>query len=282
MMSFKLSQFKQSSSKSSKPNLWMALLCGSLAIGSAIGSTATLSAMSQTEINPTQLTGRRLFPNPDRVRLPISTAKKLIQSLAKETNQSPNQFIISDSKPEEFNGCLGIYESPNQACTANLIYGWKVVVTNQKKNSVYHLGDRIVRNATASGVPSRIQISFTPLGKITPIGSNIVFSSSSANNRSRTELTADGRIIITQGKAKPIVVKTLSPNQINTFKQVLENQRFPNLNGLNYRTNNASTDSSTTTYQTPYLSTQFMDREKSNLPRSLQNVISSWETLIRR
>jgi hypothetical protein len=39
-------------------------------------------------------------------------------------------------------------------------------------------------------------------------------------------------------------------------------------------------DYPTTTYQSPDSTTQFIDLEKRNLPRSLQQVIVSWDTLI--
>lgn len=262
----------------------LALLCGGLTIVTPIVSSANISI---PRLKPQSGSNLPLKNNVDIV--PEKIAKKLINQVAKETNQSPNQLIITAVKSSEFDGCLGIYERPNQSCTENLIYGWKVVVNgranNKPQNLVYHLdrnGTRIIKNKTASGAKSDVYVSFMPFGKITPIRSNVIFSSSSAiNQMTRTELTEDGKITIFQGKAKPIVIKTLSPAEINAFKTELETQRFPNFNGIYYLDSSSKADIRlTTNYQTQYISTQVMNNQKKKLPPSLQRIILDWETLI--
>jgi len=263
-----------------------ALFWGSLTIVTAIVSSADMPVVGQT-IKPAGIN----LPRPDKTTaiVPEAIARKLFQQIAKETNQSPNQLTISAVKSDEFNGCLGIYERPSQVCTANLIYGWKVIVQSYTKgkpqNLVYHLdrnGTRMIKNKTASGAKSDVYVSFIPFGKITPIRSNIIFSSSSAiNQMTRTELTEDGKITIFQGKAKPIVIKTLSPAEINAFKTELETQRFPNFNGIYYLDSSSKADIRlTTNYQTQYVSTQVMNNQEKKLPPSLQRIILDWETLI--
>jgi len=258
-----------------------ALFCGSLTIVTPIVSSVNIPVVAQSGID-FQLNNKADF-------VPVEIARKLIDRVAKETNQSPRQLTITAVKASEFGGCLGIYERLNQPCTANLLYGWKVIlnsrVKNKTQNLVYHLdrnATRIIQNKTASGAKSDVDVSFLPFGKITPIRSNIIFSSSSAiNQMTRTELTEDGKITIFQGKAKPIVIKTISPNQINTFKIGLETQRFPNFNGIYYLDSSSKADIGlTTNYQTQYVSTQVMNSQKKKLPPSLQRIILNWETLI--
>jgi hypothetical protein len=228
--------------------------------------------------------------------IPERIAKKLINQVAKETNQSPNQIIIAAVKSSEFDGCLGIYERPNQPCTQNLIYGWKVIVNskvnNKPQNLVYHLdrnGTRIIQNKIASGAKSSIHVSFDPLGLVQIMPTNSVFSSSSVDQRSGreiitqltfTQLTEDGKITIRRGKAKPIVIKTISSAQVNAFKTELENHHSRNFTGIHYLTNSPKTDFLTTNYQTQYIFTQVMDSQRKNLPPSLQRIIETWENLI--
>lgn len=269
----------------------LALLCGALTIVTPIVSSANILI---PRLKPQSGSNLPLKNNVDIV--PEKIAKKLINHVAKETNQSPNQLIITAVKSSEFDGCLGIYERPNQSCTENLIYGWKVVVNSQAKNKpqnlVYHLdrnGTRIIQNKIASGAKSSIQVSFNPLGLVQLMPINSVFSSSSFNQRSGreidtqlifTQLTEDGKITIRRGEAKPIVIKTISPAQVNAFKTELENQRSRNFTGIYYLTNSPKTDFLTTNYQTQYIFTQVMDSQRKNLPPSLQRIIETWETLI--
>lgn len=280
MFSLNLSKFNSSKSK-----LFLTLLCGSLTATAILGS-ANIPTIAQT-IPESDIT-RQLKNKADYI--PEKVARKLINQVAKETKQSPNQIIINTVKAFEFNGCMGIYERLVQPCTANVIPGWKAILTSSTKNKpqnlVYHLdgdGTRIIQNKTASGAKSSIQPSFMPYGIITPISPKTVFRSS-ANQTfgriTRTELTEDGKINILQGKAKPITIKTLSPTQVSAFKVLLETQRFPNFNGIHYITNNEKNNFLTTDYQIPYISIQVMNSEKKNVPLALQQIIASWENLI--
>lgn len=253
-----------------------------------------ISDKYQTWTYRTDKTGNVIrLENPNRTILPQATAKKLIQWISKDTKLSPTNFKITEVKTEEYSGCLGIYEGPNQACTAILIPGWKVIVTSPAQTSVYHLdrnASQIIRNTTASGAKPAIRVSFERFGSISPIASNVIFSSSSSGDltgrMSNTVLTEDGKIILYQSsplaRYAPQLIKTLSPDQITTFKKALETQRFPNLNGLTYLTTAALADYPTTTYQAQYTSVQFVDLEKRRLPRSLQRIISTWATLIQK
>ena len=125
---------------------------------------------------------------------------------------------------------------------------------------VYHLdrnATRIIRNTIASSAKPAIRVSFETFGNISPIASNVIFSRKMSGDlsgrMSNTVLTNDGKIIVCQSsptaRFAPQLIKTLSPEQINTFKISLENQRFPNLNGLTYLTSASLADYPTTTYQ---------------------------------
>jgi hypothetical protein len=243
----------------------------------------------QTWVYRSDRTGNILrLENPDRTVLPQPIASKLIQQVAKDTKTPASSLRIAEVRSQQYNGCLGIYR-PNQACTEIAMKGWQAIVTSPTQTLIYHLtANQIVQNETASGAKRTVRVSFENFGDIAPIAANEVFHSSSSGDltgrMSRTVLTQDGKVTRYQSsptaRFAPVVIKTLSATQLAAFKQVLETHQFPNLNGLSYLTAAALADYPTTTYQSPYTATQFIDLEKKNLPRSLQQVITRWEVLI--
>jgi hypothetical protein len=257
------------------------------------GWRITVSDRMQSWTYRTDLTGNILrLENPDRAGLPQAVARKLLQQVARDTNLFRANLRITEVKAQDFDGCLGIYTGPTQKCPEILIPGWKAIVTSPTQTFVYHLSQdasRIVQNKTASGAKRSINVSFSPFGTISSVDANVVFESSSsgdlAGRMMRTVLTEDGKITLYQSsptaRYAPVLIKTLSPAQILAFKKVLETQRFPNLKDLSYLTSASLADYPTTTYQSRDTATQFIDLEKKSLPRSLQQTIVKWESLIK-
>ncbi len=231
--------------------------------------------------------------NPQRTVLPQAIARKLIQQVAKDSKTPAASLRIAEVRDQEYNGCLGIYR-PNQACTMIAMKGWQAIVTGPTQSWVYHIGgNQMVQNATASGAKRSVRLSFEPLSTNMSlmdlnVSTNEVFSSSTSGDltgrMSRIVLTQDGKVTRYQSsptaRFAPVVIKILTAKQVADFKKVLEVQGFPNLNGLSYLTSAALADYPTTTYQSAYVLTQFIDLEKKNMPRSLQQVITRWEALI--
>jgi hypothetical protein len=248
----------------------------------------------QTWMYRTDKTGRTLrLENPNRAVLPTAIAQRLIQQVARETASPASQLRVVEIKPQTFNGCMGIYTGPNQGCTRIAIEGWQAIVSSPNYTFVYHLSQdaqRIVRNDTASGATEKIRVSFSLFGVEQPpqLDRNVVFSSSLSGDLAgrtiRTELTEDGKVTVYQSsptaRFRPVVRKTLSPAQVRAFKQVLEDQRFPNFNGLSYLTSAALADYPTTSYQSQLGFMQLIDLEKQSLPRSLRRLNTSWEALV--
>jgi hypothetical protein len=241
----------------------------------------------------TDTTGANVRIESSNRELPPNLAQTLLKRVAKETRISVSKLKIAEVKPATFSGCLGIYR-PNQACTMIALPGWQTIVTSPKQTFVYHLTTdaRIVQNTTASGADSKIRVSFELFGGQPPAleSKDIVFRSKlfGGNDGRMTTitLTEDGRVTesttILNNRPTSIVRKTITPKQVAQFKRLLENQRFPNFNGLSYLTSAALADYPTTTYQSQFTVTQFIDLEKKRLPRSYQQVINAWEKLIRR
>ncbi len=257
------------------------------------GWRIVVSDRLQTWSYRTDRTGNILrLENSDRAVLPQAVARKLIQYVARDTNTFRSNLKITEVKAQGFDGCLGMYEAPNQACTKIFISGWKAIVTSGTQTFVYHLNSnasRIVQNKTASGAKRSIRVSFQSFGDIQTIDSKVIFQSSSSGDLTgrmvRTVLTDDGKLTRYVSsptiRAMPIVIRTLSRDQLSDFKRMLETQRFPNFNGLSYLTDAALADYPTTTYQGLNSAMQFIDLEKKNMPRSLQQVITQLEILLK-
>jgi hypothetical protein len=263
------------------------------------GWRVEVSDKLQTWYYRTDRTGKTLrLENPDRSILPQPVASKLIQQVARETNTPSGKLRITEVRAKVYDGCLGIYR-PNRGCTKIAIKGWQSIivpigfanVTSPDRSYVYHLSqnaEKIAQNTTASGAKRKINVSFGTFGEIAPLATNEVFSSSTSGDMtgrmSRIVLTQDGKVTRYQSsptaRFAPVVIKTLSIDRLNAFKKTLENRQFPNLNGLTYLTSAALADYPTTTYQSQSTATQFIDLEKQSLPKSLQQSIASWESLV--
>jgi hypothetical protein len=242
----------------------------------------------------TNLTGTILRrENADRPVLSQPVASKLIRRVARDTRIFASKLRVSEVKTANFDGCLGVYR-PKQVCSKILIQGYSVLVTSPDRTYVYNLSNnahQIAQNDTASGARKAIRVSFSFFGG--PVNPNnepkLVFRSTTSGDltgrMSRTELTTDGKITRYTSapniRTMPMVLKTLTPEQLKAFQKVLETQRFRNLNGLSYLTSAALADYPTTGYESPEAAMQFIDLEKASLPRSLQGVIKSWDALIK-
>ncbi len=264
----------------SKSRLWLSVVCGSLAIGSAIACTANIPAFSQPT-NPPSATKQALEP---------AVISKLIQQVARETHTPAGKLRITEVKASSYDGCLGIYR-PRGVCSQIGIQGWQAIVTSPDRTYIYHLSqnaEQVVQNTIASGAKRKINVSFGSFGEMALLVNNEIFSSSTSGDltgrMTRIVLTQDGKITRYQSsptaRFAPVVVKTLSVDRLNAFKKMLDNHQFPNFNGLSYLTSAALADYPTTTYQSQSAATQFIDLEQQSLPKSLQQSIASWKSLV--
>ena len=77
----------------------------------------------------------------------------------------------------------------------------------------------------------------------------------------------------------PVIEKRLSKSQVQQFQQLLEDQRFPNLNNLRYLSDAALADYPTRTLQGMGSSVEYIDLEVDRLPTALRSVIQAWNGL---
>lgn len=229
----------------------------------------------------------RLEPQSDTATLPSVVRQRLIRRVAREVRVPASRLRIAEVKSAVWDGCLGIFK-PGQACTKIALPGWQVILSGGNRSWVYHLdqsGSRIAQNPTASGSRGGLVPSFIPEQNIPAIAPNVLFQSTVSGDLSgkvtQTFLTADGvitRLVTAPNiRSRPVVVKRLSQQQVQQFQQVLETQRFRNLNTLRYLSSAAFADYPTTTLQALGSTVQYIDLEKDNLPEALRQVIQSWE-----
>jgi hypothetical protein len=247
----------------------------------------------QNWVYRTDLTAQVLRPEPsvNEAEIPPDVSETVLTAIAKQVGVPIATLRIAESKAATWNGCMGIYE-PNRACTLIAIPGWQIIVAGAKQSWVYHIsedGTRIAQNTTASGsglVPTFATTDESPYGQPE---SNIVFRSIEAGGLAgmMTErvLTSDGTLYrqvrqpIQQRPTDSVIEKRLSKTQVQQFQQLLEDQRFPNLNNLRYLSDAAFADYPTMTLQGLGSSVEYIDLEVERLPTALRSVVQAWNGL---
>ncbi|WP_143467477.1 hypothetical protein [Leptolyngbya ohadii] len=227
----------------------------------------------------------------DTATLPPQLVDRLFETIAREVNVPANTLSVLESQPRTWDGCMGIFV-PERACTMIAISGYRVIVKGDRQSWVYHLdqeGTRIVQNTTASGSGNQITPSFMPSEEEAPrVPENIVFqmtvAGGLAGDTAQTVLTSDGVLYrrstgLSASNPEPVIIKRLSQAQLQQFEQVLQQQQFPNLNGMRYLTSAALADYPTTVFQAMGSTVAYIDLEQDSLPQSLQTVIREWNQL---
>lgn len=228
----------------------------------------------------------------DATELPPQVVDLLFEAIARQENVPANTLKVMESQPRTWDGCMGIYQ-PGRACTKIGIPGYRVIVMGDRQSWIYHVsqdGLRIVQNTTASGSDSRITPSFFPADSqpATPTR-NIIFkmtvSGSLDGSITETVLTSEGILYRRTNRMQaaaisaPQIIKRLSQRQLQQFQQQLQQQKFPNLDGMRYLTSAALADYPTTVFQAMDSTVAYIDLEQSGLPQSLQAVIKVWQRL---
>ncbi|QKQ73565.1 hypothetical protein [Nostoc sp. TCL240-02] len=112
-------------------------------IKDATGASANLSLETNNEV---------LKDNIKPNRLPRPVAKAVLRDLARKQGIFTSQLQIIDYSQQTWrNGCLELPQS-DEICTQALVPGWRIVVSNGKKNWVYHTNNngRSLRLASAN------------------------------------------------------------------------------------------------------------------------------------
>lgn len=228
----------------------------------------------------------------DPAELPPQVVDRLFETIARQANVPANSLKVVESQPRTWDGCMGIFE-PGQFCTKIAIPGYRVIVMGDRQSWVYHVnqdGSQIVQNTTASGsgipiTPSFIPAEAQPASPTEDIVFQMTVSGGLAGDTTESVLTTDGILyrrntgmqasVISQ----PTIVKRLSQQELQQFQQLLQQQKFPNLNGMRYLTSAVLADYPTTVVQAMGSTVAYIDLEQNSLPSSLQAIIQAWNRL---
>ena len=222
----------------------------------------------------------------------LETSRRLLQTVAEQVNKPVDSLQVLEVQAATWDGCLGVY-MPDIACTAIAIAGFRTLITDGQTVWVYHLnetGEQIAQNETASGANSSLSVSFQPVGMTPEPGNDqIVFQSQLsgdlAGSVQKTVLTAEGQLYREQtnplngGQTMREDLKTLTAEEMQTFRNQLEQHRFANLNRLRYLTEAAFSDYPTLRLQASFASVEYIDLAVENLPPDLQAIIAAWDEL---
>ncbi|MGB3199407.1 MAG: hypothetical protein WBA99_00805 [Nodosilinea sp.] len=212
----------------------------------------------------------------------------ILKTVAADVDRPVAELRIAATETATWNGCMGIYE-PNQACTMIAISGLRVVVTDGEQSWVYHTredGQNAVQNPTASGSQNGLIPDFIPPQPNENPGEapdEYVFrslvSGGLAGRQQAITLLSDGRLLETEGSTV-VAESQVTPEQLAEFQQVLEDQRFPNLDQMRYVTDAAFADYPTVQLSTGYSRTEYIDLALDDLPTALQAVVQAWDSLV--
>lgn len=220
------------------------------------------------------------------------TSRRLLQTVAQQVNVPRNRLRVLEVQSATWDGCLGIYE-PDQACTMIALPGFRTLIADGETTWVYHLdetGEQIAQNSVASGAQTPLLVSFMPTENSPEIlDSQIVFQSQIMGDFTgsvqRTVLMADGKLYREQtmpmNNTEPTreLIKTLSVEEVEAFRNQLAQQGFANFNHLRYLTEEAFADYPTVRLQMPYLNVEYIDLAIDQLPPNLQEIITLWDAL---
>lgn len=229
----------------------------------------------------------------DETNLPPDVRERLIQTVVQQEKVPAASLIVTESQPRTWDGCMGIFE-PERMCTMIAISGYRAIVAGANQSWVYHVnqdGSQVVKNVTASGSQRGLVPTFNP-NALPPYGepdANVVFrtieSGGLAGMVSERFLTSDGVIYRRTGRFNStevdgaIAEKRISQQQVERFKQVLMEQKLPNLDGLRYLSQEAFADYPTITIQAMNSNVEYIDLQEANMPQALQTVITTWQQL---
>lgn len=225
---------------------------------------------------------RPAYPDP----LTDEISDRILGTVAAEVDRPANTLRIAATEPATWDGCMGLYE-PNQACTMIAIFGLRLVVTDGDQSWVYHArhdGQGLVQNPTASGSRNGLIPDFIPpQPNAEPETEDYLFrsveSGSLAGSQREIVLLADGRLLHREN-GRVVSERRLPAVEVAAFQQVLEDQRFPNLNRLRYLTDAAFADYPTVQLSTQYAQTHYIDLALDDAPPALQAVVQAWGELV--
>jgi hypothetical protein len=223
--------------------------------------------------------------------LPQGVGQKVLAIASKELKIPVSQLKIAGGRSRVWDGCLGI-AGPNEGCTMIGIPGWQVIVAGPQQYWVYHVDRSITKiklNPTTSGKGNVVPTFWEPDPTMAPPNTGeIVFQSMKSGGFTgrayKTLLRKDGQVLqielSPQPPKEPILVRRLTPQQVQEFTDLLQQNEFGDFLDFNYSPN-AGADYFTSALMSPWAGrgAQYVDIVQGETPVKLQQIIQAWNRI---
>lgn len=227
--------------------------------------------------------------------VPEAVADRILELAAEASDIPQSELTLTEAQERTWDGCLGIVTA-DSFCTKIALPGWQAIVTAERDDAasgswVYHSdaeGTDIRLNETASLPNSTVIPSFIPTDQLPDYeGNGVVFQAivegGITGSSNQILLLEDGQVVQfadDQGVSTATELNRLSPEQVQAFVELLQQQSFSNLHSLNYSAPTGAADHRTITLTSQGSTTRYADIVQDQLPSALQQVIQAWEQLI--
>ncbi len=256
----------------------------SVAGGSTLIKGATAASANFSLETSNEVLKDNIKPN----QLPRLVANAVLRDLARRQGILIRELQIIDYNQQTWrNGCLELPQA-DELCTEALVPGWLVVVSNGKRNWIYHTnqtGSAVRLNEKASEstlTPVPIPASELPA----PLNIDVVFRQISSGGFAglsyQTVLLQDGRLIrvrIGDANDSERSVRRVSVQQVQQFQRFLERSKFSKFQNLSYPAPSGAADYITYTLTSQEGTVEYNDISRNNLPKNLQAAVKAWNQI---
>jgi hypothetical protein len=238
--------------------------------------------------------------------LPFSVAEKILKVASQDSKIPRTQLRVTDISIARFqNSCLDISIVCEQGHDKKITDGWRVFVADHRKLNgkglIYHadrLADRVAANQIAMNIPENIRVNLKQSSYFKN-ESDIVFFSLSLGlpnfNSKAYYLRGDGELNVIASrferstkankKKKDSLItesstRTLSLQEVQDFKDVLQQQNFNSFGSLEYRSAHLILDGGITSFGNQNSDITFFNVFGDDQPPALQAVQKAWSELI--
>jgi hypothetical protein len=237
----------------------------------------------------TDLTGDTIRLSEQSNNLPPSISRRLLQAASEASGISMAELRVAEADPQMWGGCLGLPPEPDAVCTTIGIPGWRAIVRGGDRSWIYHTnadGSEVRLNAIASSSTESVQPGFIPMVNPLELGDETVFQVSLRGGiAGRTQqflLEADGRVLqlsTDPDAPSPTVIRQLSPQEVQQFTELLQQERFDRFDGIAYLPPEGAADYITVTFESRMGKTEYADMVQDRLPSELQQIVRAWNAI---
>ena len=232
-----------------------------------------------------------------KTTIPKIVVNNILRDIQLRWRVPARNLSLSVVQARTWDSCLGI-PPVNGMCAKIAIPGWQVVIRGQNRNWVYHSdhnGKRLAYNAIASQPRPTAQIltpKFVDKNTIVPvIGENVIFQSATVTGHTRAyyafTLSENGvvtrRILNRSDRpdSKSVVIKTLTPQQVQQFKKVLSSNRFSHFDRISYLNNDAIAADAMSLQLSSFGRVTEYTLSNQVIPKNLITIADAWSALLK-